>query len=263
MNARYDHREITHDYGKSETPGNPMFDLAAFWHFLGREGVPIAYTWPAGSKGLLFYTADRESGEFTVLHLKEYLRLLVGIPEVERVHITAHSRGTDVVMTALRELVIETRAKGLDPREHLKIENLILAAADIDLDVDGQRISGEAMAPAFGRVTLYVNERDQALAAAKSLFKSSQRLGSVDLAMLSDQQREFVRRADNLDVIVYEGGGGGIFRHGYFTDPAVSSDVLMLLRYGWRPGEGERRGRQRLGGNTWRIDAAHWDTVKQ
>ena len=236
-----------------------VLDLASFWHFLGREGVPIAYTWPAGSKGLLFYTVDRESGEFTVLHLKEFLRLLIAMPEVERIHITAHSRGTDVVVTALRELIIETRAQGLDPRAHLRIENLVLVAADIDLQVDMQRIEGEAMTPAFGRVTLYINERDQALAAAKNLFRSGQRLGSVDLSQLNERQRELVRRADNLDVIAYEGKGGGLFRHGYYEDPAVSADILMLLRYGWAPGEGERQGLERLGENTWRIDAAHWD----
>jgi esterase/lipase superfamily enzyme len=238
-----------------------VLDLASFWHFLGREGVPIAYTWPAGSKGVLFYTVDRESGEFTVLHLKEFLRLLVAMPEVERIHISAHSRGTDVVVTSLRELIIETRAKGLDPREHLKIENLVLAAADIDLDIDMQRIEGEAMTPAFGRVTLYINTRDRALAAARGLFKSGQRLGSLDLTELSERQRELVRRADNLDIIAYDGKGGGLFRHGYYDDPAVSADIIMLLRYGWRPGEGERHGLERLGENTWRIDTAHWDEV--
>ena len=90
-----------------------VLGLAEFWHFLGREGVPIAYTWPAGSKGLIFYTVDRESGEFTVLHLKQFIRFLAGMPEIERIHISAHSRGTDVVITALRELIIEARAKGL------------------------------------------------------------------------------------------------------------------------------------------------------
>jgi esterase/lipase superfamily enzyme len=81
-----------------------VIGAAEIWHFLGREGVPIAYTWPAGGEGLFFYTTDRESGEFTVLHLKQLLKVLATIPEVERVHILSHIRGTDVTMTALREL---------------------------------------------------------------------------------------------------------------------------------------------------------------
>lgn len=245
-------------HGVGTSFDNAVLSLAEFWHFVGREGVPIAYTWPAGSKGLFFYTVDRESGEFTVLHLKQFLRFLAEIPEIERIHITAHSRGTDVAVTALRELIIEARAKGLDPRKALKIENLVLAAADMDAEVEMQRVVGEAMGPAFGRVTLYTNAEDKALAAAKSLFSSRHRIGTLIPSELTEQQREFVRRSANLDIIIYQGSGGGFFKHGYYDDPAVSSDMVMLLRYGWRPGEGVRRGLERLEENIWRIGDAYW-----
>ncbi len=208
----------------------------------------------------MVYTVDRESGEFTVFHLKVLLRFLAGIPELERIHITAHSRGTDVALTALRELVIEDRAKGLDPRESLKIENLVLAAADIDLEVAMQRVAAEAMGPAFGRLTIYTNTEDKALAAATSLFNSRQRVGAVNLSELSPRQREMMRRCDNLDLIVYDGSGGGLFKHGYYNDPAVSSDMLMLLRYGWRPGEGQRLGLERIDEQVWRIQADYWES---
>ena len=37
--------------------------IAELWHFLGRQGVPILYTWPAGAgSGLRGYNHDRESG---------------------------------------------------------------------------------------------------------------------------------------------------------------------------------------------------------
>ena len=39
-----------------------MLVIAELWHFLGRQGVPILYTWPAGFGGLRGYTRDRESG---------------------------------------------------------------------------------------------------------------------------------------------------------------------------------------------------------
>lgn len=230
-----------------------VLSMAEFWHYLGREGVPIVYSWPAGSEGLVFYTVDRESGEFTVLHLKQFLRFLAGIPEVERIHIGAHSRGTDVVVTALRELIIEARAKGLDPRQHLKIENLVLLAADIDVEVDMQRIDGEAMAPAFGRATIYTNTEDKALGVARSLFSSRARVGSVAPSDLTPRQRELLARSSNVDVIVYQGSGGGLFGHGYYDDPAVSADLVMLLRYGWHPEEGKRLGLERIGDHIWRI----------
>jgi esterase/lipase superfamily enzyme len=227
--------------------------LAETWHFLGREGVPIAYTWPAGRRGLFFYTKDRESGEFTLLHLKQFLRFLTDVPEVERIHVLAHSRGTDIFLSALRELVIEHRAAGLDPRQELKIENLVLIAADIDLEVALQRISGEAMSPAIGQVTIYANADDEALSVSSSLFGSQQRVGSLRPGDVPDIARQEVERIGNVDLIVCEDVGGGFFRHGYYSDPTVSSDILMLLRYGWRPGEGQRVNLEAQGDNIWRI----------
>jgi hypothetical protein len=227
---------------------------AEYWHFLGREGVPIAYTWPAGAKGLVFYTVDRESGEFTVLHLKQFLRILADIPEIEKIHIAAHSRGTDVATTALRELVIESRAAGEDPRKRYRVENLVLVAADLDLEVSMQRLIGEAIAPAIGLVTVYANASDSALATAKALFNSRQRVGALTPTALTARQREIMNRIANLDIIVYVGGGGGIFRHGYFRDPVASSDMIMLLRYGLRPGEGQRLGLERISPKIWRLN---------
>ena len=105
------------------------FAMAELWHFLGRIGVPIVYTWPAGYPGLFGYTYDRESSEFTIYHFRSLLRLIASYPEVERIHLIAHSRGTDVAVAAVRELTIAARAAGLDPREEYKIHNLVLSSA--------------------------------------------------------------------------------------------------------------------------------------
>lgn len=226
------------------------------WHFLGREGVPIAYTWPAGRGGLLFYAYDRESGEFTVFHLKQLFELLADTPEVEKVHVISHSRGTDVVMTALRELVLQSRAAGRDPRQFFKIENVLLIAPDLDFEVVMQRLVAEALGPAFGRITVYVNAEDDAISAANLLFSSRLRLGALQRSVLSERQQQLLGEVANLDIITYRGGVGGKFGHGYFRDnPAVSSDVLGTLRYGWLPGEGTRRDLERIGdSNFWVID---------
>ena len=227
------------------------------WHFLGREGVPIAYTWPSGRGGLLFYAYDRESGEFTIFHLKQLFNVLASTPEVERVHVLAHSRGTDVVMTALRELVIETRASGSDPRERFKIENLILLAPDLDFEVVMQRLVAEALGPAFGRITVYVNADDKAISAAQTLFHSRLRLGELEISRLSEEQQATLKQIANLDIVSYRGRIGGQFGHGYFREnQAVSSDLFARLRYGWLPGEGTRSGLERAGAgsNFWLID---------
>ena len=73
------------------------YTLAELWHFSGRETVPVLYTWPAGRGGASGYGYDRESGEFTIFHLKQLLRSLASNPAIEKIHILAHSRGTDVI----------------------------------------------------------------------------------------------------------------------------------------------------------------------
>jgi esterase/lipase superfamily enzyme len=80
-------------HGYNNTFEDGALVVAEFWHFLGRQGVPILYTWPAGIGGLRGYTYDRESGEFTLFHLKQFLRVLASIPELEELHIIAHSPG--------------------------------------------------------------------------------------------------------------------------------------------------------------------------
>jgi esterase/lipase superfamily enzyme len=84
-------------HGYHNSVEDAAFAMAELWHFLGRIGVPIVYTWPAGYPGLFGYTYDRESSEFTVYHLREVLELISSYPEVEKIHLIAHSRGTDVV----------------------------------------------------------------------------------------------------------------------------------------------------------------------
>ena len=74
---------------------------------------------------------------------------------------------------------------------------------------------------------------------------------------LTVRERETIERADNFDIIVYEGGGGGTYRHSYYRHAAISSDILMLLRYGWMPGEEGRQALEPIGPNLWGIDDAY------
>ena len=144
----------------------------------------------------MFYAYDRESGEYTIFHFKQLLEVLASVPEVEKVHILSHSRGTDVVMTALRELVIAKRAAGENPREYFKIANVVLIAPDLDFGVVMQRLVAEALGPAFGRITVYVNADDDAMSAANAMLGSRLRLGELQLSRLTDQQRSSLDEVD-------------------------------------------------------------------
>jgi len=59
--------------------------MTELWFFLGRIGIPIVYTWPAGHPGIFGYTYDLESSEFTVYHLRRVLTAIAKFPEVEKI----------------------------------------------------------------------------------------------------------------------------------------------------------------------------------
>jgi len=71
-------------HGVNETFADAAFTTAELCHFLGREHLCTFFTWPAGSGGGLLYSygQDRESGEFSVVHLKRVLRSIVSLPGI-------------------------------------------------------------------------------------------------------------------------------------------------------------------------------------
>lgn len=244
-------------HGVANSFDDALFTTAELWHYMGREFVPMAYTWPAGHSGLLRgYTYDRESSEFTVFHFKSFLNWLGQLPEVEGIHIIAHSRGTDVVTTGIRELVIAARAAGKIPREHLKLKNVVLAAPDINLQIAMQRTATEYFATATERLTFYTSPRDKAIGIAEFLFGGGLRIGQAGYSDVSKTIRKSGRReSHDQAVIQYQGKLGGAFGHNYFrTNPAVSSDLILTVRYGRHAGADGGRPLQHKGGIFWSID---------
>lgn len=227
--------------------------LAEFWHFGGRIGVPILYSWPSGAPGLVRgYTHDRESGEFTIPHLKRFLRLVASMPEVERMHIIAHSRGTSVVAIALRELLIEDRGRGRNPRETLRIGNVVLASPDIDLDVYFQRFFGEKFYEIAEHVTIYVSPYDKAIGLSQWL-NSDRRLGDVKPKDFTEDEKEILKSIGSYDIVESK-VHAGFLGHGYYhSSPAVSSDLILLVRYGAGAGSDQRPLKEIIAGY-WVLD---------
>lgn len=241
-------------HGIQNSFAEAVYTIAELWHFLGREGVPIAYTWPAGHGGFFGYAYDRESGEFTTFHLKQFFRGLERVPGLERVHVIAHSRGADVATTALRELFIETWASGRDPRERFRIHNMVLAAPDLDLGVTLQRLVAEQFGLGVHRTTLYSSKNDQAIGLAMGLFGGLVRLGQVDESALAGQLKDAIPADPKLAIIEYVGHSSGDFGHNYFrTNPSVASDLVLTLRYDRDPGPEHGRPLLYRGGSSWEI----------
>lgn len=240
LTERLSNSERKHVYiyihGFSNTFEDAVLTTAELWHFLGRQGVPICYTWPAG-RGLSGrgYVYDSVSCEFTIFHLKQLIRALGRCPQVEKVHILAHSRGTDVATAALRELHIEHTHAEVSAREALKLGNLVLAAPDLDFDVVQERLGGERVGYVPERGTIYTSPSDRALALADVLTLGVTRLGQLQPSKLSPRLRQMVEMSPITFVEALV--DTGFLGHSYFhNSPAVSSDLILILRDNRSPG---------------------------
>ena len=231
-----------------------VFRTAELWHFMGRTSVPVAFTWPAGSGSFLRgYNYDRESGEFTVPHLKALLRALADCPHVGRIHLISHSRGTDVATTAIREIFLEYVGRGLDAQREMKLSTLVLAASDLDFDVANERFFVERVVEAAGKVVVYVSDTDKALGLSTYLFRSDRRLGSVRVEDLSEQAKERLAAYPRLEVIDCDVSGYSTSHNYAFAHPAVLSDLIRVIRDGAQPGAENGRPLESPEPGIWRI----------
>lgn len=218
----------------------------------------VALTWPAGgSAGILMgYNVDRESGEFAVTDIRKAVRLIADTPGVRRLHFIAHSRGTDVLTTALQHLAIESYVTQQSLSSRFKIANIVLAAPDIDIDVAFARLMAVPSDPdmPFGRApqrsvvfktgdmhyTVYSSAGDRALGLSKILFGSQLRLGLLDARADPSEITIAPHVAGVADFISVQGGGGWIGHSYFLSDPTVRGDLTALIRDGKMPGESGR-----------------------
>ncbi len=255
-------------HGVANSFDDALYTTAELWHYLGREFVPIAYSWPAGRGGLLRgYTYDRESSEFTVFHFKRFVEWLATIPEVEGIHVIAHSRGTDVALTAIRELAIEARARGESPLDRYKLRNVVIAAPDINLEVTLQRTEREGTRWAAERWTTYSSPGDKSIGLSEWLF-SGTRFGKLVYDDMDDTDKVWAENFSRIDstgndsVIQYAGETGRSRSHNYFrTIPVVASDLVLAVRYGRSPGAENGRPLEHIGGLFWRIDDDYLESL--
>lgn len=258
-------------HGFNETFESAAFTMAELCHYLGRESVCALFTWPASASGdvLTSYTSTTESAQYAVGHLKKTIRLLARTPGVERIQLLAHSRGSALLLEAVRGLLLESLAAGQDPVRALRIDNIVLFSPDIDLDVGAETIVGYVSDPDLisvspsgdipltmrGRMTIYASPRDRALLVSRLLFRSRTRIGNLTSDDIPLPEQQFLKQLGRIDFIVYEGKRTDALGHSYFTSsPQVSSDVVQMLRYGRRLGE---PGREliRTGPVVWKFPA--------
>jgi esterase/lipase superfamily enzyme len=229
--------------------------MAQLWHYLGHIGVPMIYSWPAGHPGLLKgYNHDRESSEFTVYHFRQLLKSVAMVPELKKIHIIGHSRGTDVVMLTLRDLRLQVAGARVADFRRFKIGHVVLAAPDLDWDVTQQKFGAERLhllVPEF--FTLYINPRDFALAISNSLFSGKDRLGNLGDSKITGKHSATMNNFPNFSAIRLKSKRSRKSHDYFVSNPAVLSDLILLLKENRRPGKAEGRPLKKLANGIWQI----------
>ena len=262
---------VLYIHGVANTFTDAALTMGEMCHYLGREFVCGIFTWPAGGKeGILFgYQQDYESSSFAVEHLRKAIRTIADTPGLKRLHILAHSRGTDVLATALSELSFEAYMQQSTLPQRFKLGNIVLLAPDLDVDVAPAKVFAVVSDPdlPYGaapnprvvipplrgfQLTVYVSPDDKALATSSWLFGSLARLGRIEASMLTPEQIKLVDELGFFDVIQIR-GTTDFFGHGYFrSNPKASADLIAMIRYGLKPNE-PGRPLEEIKGPFWRI----------
>ena len=132
---------------------------------------------------------------------------------------------------------------------------LILAAPDLDAEVISQRIVSEGLIYLPARIVVYVSSGDSALGISTWLFRSGRRLGTLRAADLSAARKEELSRFSHLEIIDAEVSGYSTAGHDYYySHPAVSSDLLLVLKEGREAGAEHGRPLQKSEDGFWTID---------
>lgn len=180
----------------------------------GFKGAPIFYSWP--SRGSLFgYLDDEQSVQQTVGNLKQFLEDVSASSGATVIHLIAHSMGNRALLPVLAQLAADPQFKDFG-----KFSTVVFAAPDVDRDVF-MKLAAQIHNPQ-NKVTLYVSEHDQALAASHLLFHKQPRAGEAGSDTI------VMQGLDTVDVSKLSMDALG---HSYFGDNRnVVEDLLKFLK---------------------------------
>ncbi|MBS7544091.1 alpha/beta hydrolase [Ancylobacter oerskovii] len=202
-------------HGYNNRFDDAVFRFAQIVHDSGTDAIPVLFTWPSRGE-LLAYGYDRDSATYSRSALEHLLQYLVDDKSVDEISVLAHSMGNWVTLETLRQIAI--RDDGIPP----KIRNVMLADADVDIDIFRTQVAEMGKKrPAF---TVFVSKDDKALAVSKVLWGSNARLGEIDPD--APQYREFLAE-NRIDVVnMTDIKTDDRINHGKFAE---SPDIIRLI----------------------------------
>lgn len=192
-----------------------VYRFAQIVHDSGTDAAPLLFTWP--SRGSVFaYGYDKESANYSRTALENVLRRAAEQPAITEITILAHSMGTWLTVESLRQMAIRDGAVAS------KIQNVILAAPDLDIDVFRQQLAD--MGDEKPKFTVFVSRDDRALTLSRRISGNIDRLGQVDINDAST--REILEKEGILVLDLSALQAGDRLNHSKFAE---SPEVVRLL----------------------------------
>lgn len=192
-----------------------VFRFAQIVHDSGAKVTPILFTWP--SRASVFdYNYDKESTNYSRVAFEQTLRTLAEDPNVKDITVMAHSMGTWLAMESLRQMAIR------DGRVARKIDNVILASPDIDVDVFARQWT--EMGKDRPKFTIFVSQDDRALAASRFISGDVQRLGAINPAEEPYRSKLETAGITVVDLTKIKSSDG--LNHGKFAE---SPEIVQLI----------------------------------
>jgi esterase/lipase superfamily enzyme len=182
------------------------------------RGTSVLYSW-ASHGDIDVYDGDRENALAAVKDLSAFVETVAVYSGAAKVHIIAHSMGSEPLLAALAEHAESTSATGVP-----LVDEVVLAAPDVAADEFTDLVARAR--PAARRFTLYVSGNDDALALS-SLLNSAPRAGDTSDGVL------VLPGVDTIDASAAEADSVG---HSYYGESrAILADVFSLLKTGMPP----------------------------
>jgi esterase/lipase superfamily enzyme len=189
--------------------------LAQIVHDSGADVAPVLFTWP--SRGSIFeYGYDRERANFSRDALEKTLRRIASDPGVGEITVMAHSMGAWLVMETLCQMAIR------DGRVTAKVQKVILASPDLDIDVFATQRRG--VGQPRPRLTIFVSRSDAALKVSRRLAGNIDRLGQID--PMSEPFHSTLEKSGIDAIDLTDLRGSNALNHSKFAD---NPQVVQLI----------------------------------
>jgi len=208
-------RVLVFVHGFNNRYEDAVYRFAQVVHDAKADVAPILFTWP--SRASIFdYNYDKESTNYSRDALEEMLTAIAADPRVGEITVMAHSMGSWLTVEALRQMAIR------NGRVAPKIQNVILASPDLDVDVFGKQY--EALGPGRPDFTLFVSRDDRALQLSRRISGNIDRLGQVDPTVEPYRTQFEAAGISVIDLTALKSGDP--LNHGKF---AQSAQVVQLI----------------------------------